>query len=355
VDDIFTQLVPPTGEVRWYYLKDRGLAVEYDGQSARIIGWLGPDGFTARPEPPARHFNGPLRSVSFGDPLMFAFPDAVYGLDLEHRVIEKLFTAPAGESILGAGGLFNSYHLNPIFSTRRTFDVIATTKRVYVQSKQGNPLLTVPYDPLAAGYGQLQVARIPDAPGSPTFVWYFPEDGNFPIKESLDMPIQVTQYSSDGSVAGHFTLPRPGFKEPVQTAGIVALSLVMPFTSRAAIEFKQRFAGNQTFLGESMPDAKIPGWQLVIAVSLVAADFAFLRGRSFAFAPGRLWLWTVLVFALGPLGYVLMRIVIQWPAKENCPSCQRLRIVTRETCEHCNATFSAPEVDGTEIFETVTT
>jgi hypothetical protein len=169
------------------------------------------------------------------------------------------------------------------------------------------------------------------------------------------MPIQVTQYNSDGSIGSHLTLPRPQLKEPVQTAGIAAASLVMPVAARAVIEFKQWFTGNKILVGSVIPDTIVPGWALSIAVSLVASLAAFRRGINYAFASGRWWLWTVLVFALGPLGYSLMRILIPWPAKEDCPSCKCQRIVTRENCEHCNATFSRPAADGTEMFESVTT
>jgi hypothetical protein len=104
------------------------------------------------------------------DPLLFAFQDSVYRLDLKSRTSEKVFTAPSDESILGAGGRFNSSHLIPLWGKPRGFDVVATSKRIYMQDLQGKNLLTVPYDPPATGYGELQVSRLSDAPDAPTFL-----------------------------------------------------------------------------------------------------------------------------------------------------------------------------------------
>jgi predicted amidophosphoribosyltransferase len=59
----------------------------------------------------------------------------------------------------------------------------------------------------------------------------------------------------------------------------------------------------------------------------------------------------VIAFLLGPLGYLLMLVLIEWPARESCPACSRKRVVTRERCEHCGEPFAAQPKDGTEIFE----
>jgi uncharacterized OB-fold protein len=43
--------------------------------------------------------------------------------------------------------------------------------------------------------------------------------------------------------------------------------------------------------------------------------------------------------------------VQEWPARERCASCGKLRIVENERCEHCGSPFPAPKLTGTEIFE----
>jgi hypothetical protein len=46
-----------------------------------------------------------------------------------------------------------------------------------------------------------------------------------------------------------------------------------------------------------------------------------------------------------------MLVLQEWPARVSCPACRKLRVVTREACEHCGAPHAAPAPDGTEIFE----
>ena len=48
-----------------------------------------------------------------------------------------------------------------------------------------------------------------------------------------------------------------------------------------------------------------------------------------------------------------MLALLDWPAQVACPKCRKLRVVTRDTCEHCGAPHAAPAPDGTEIFESV--
>jgi hypothetical protein len=46
-----------------------------------------------------------------------------------------------------------------------------------------------------------------------------------------------------------------------------------------------------------------------------------------------------------------MIALLEWPALIACPKCRKLRVVTREHCEHCGAAHALPEPDGTEILE----
>ena len=56
-------------------------------------------------------------------------------------------------------------------------------------------------------------------------------------------------------------------------------------------------------------------------------------------------------FLFGWLGVALMFALHEWPARIACPKCGKLRIVTRELCEHCGAAHALPRPDGTEITE----
>ena len=49
-------------------------------------------------------------------------------------------------------------------------------------------------------------------------------------------------------------------------------------------------------------------------------------------------------------GLLAFLSVQEWPAREACPNCKRLRMVDRAQCEHCGADFAPPEKTGTEVF-----
>ena len=63
--------------------------------------------------------------------------------------------------------------------------------------------------------------------------------------------------------------------------------------------------------------------------------------------------WSLFLFVCGIPGLLTFLSVQEWPAREKCPGCGKLRAVDREECEHCGAKFHASEPNGTEVFETL--
>jgi hypothetical protein len=104
---------------------------------------------------------------------------------------------------------------------------------------------------------------------------------------------------------------------------------------------------------ESPPPSPQPGitWGIALASAILFAAVTFLIGRRYAFSGRQLLRWCAVGFMGGPLGAVLLLSVREWPAREACPSCGRMRVVNRQQCEHCAATFDPPLPDGTEVFE----
>ncbi len=60
--------------------------------------------------------------------------------------------------------------------------------------------------------------------------------------------------------------------------------------------------------------------------------------------------WAVFHVLFGVPGLLAFLSVQEWPAREACPNCKRLRLVDRAQCEHCGADFAPPEKTGTEVF-----
>jgi hypothetical protein len=357
-DDLFMQIIAPItpsrmtpSELSWFYMRRLGLIAVYQNRSARLVGWVGPDGYSVGEAIPAHRFEGALRpytEIWYSQPLL-AFPSEVYRLDLQRPSIRKVFTAPSGEEILGAVSSGDSTATMTSYGTRAQFDAIGTTKNVYVQSPDGAPQLTVPRDRRAAGYGDVAVVRALKASGSPTFVWYHPENGTLPAGQMKKATGLITEFSDDARVLAQYTLPLPAAGRAEQTdywaVAVTALALpvgeLLASTLYGLIEPHSMLARSPTRIT----------WIVSIAASLIAALLAFLLGGLWAFERNRRGLWVAVGVALGPLGALLMLSLIGWPTRERCASCSRQRVVTRVRCEHCGAPFPPPVLDGTEIFE----
>jgi hypothetical protein len=80
-----------------------------------------------------------------------------------------------------------------------------------------------------------------------------------------------------------------------------------------------------------------------IACFLLAARFTFSRSRRFG--------WALCGLAWGPVGFLLVLALQEWPARVTCHVCSKLRLVAHDSCVHCGARHATPAPDGTEIFE----
>jgi hypothetical protein len=94
---------------------------------------------------------------------------------------------------------------------------------------------------------------------------------------------------------------------------------------------------------------------LILLSATASALGCFLLARRHAFSRARRIGWALVGFCFGWVGLLLMLALQEWPARIACPKCRKLRVVTRDTCEHCGAAHALPEPDGTEIFESAAT
>ncbi|MCC6581352.1 MAG: ABC transporter permease [Phycisphaeraceae bacterium] len=59
--------------------------------------------------------------------------------------------------------------------------------------------------------------------------------------------------------------------------------------------------------------------------------------------------WAGLSIALGPVTVLTMLCLRDWPARERCEGCGKMRAVDQMTCGHCQAAWPAVRRDGTEV------
>jgi hypothetical protein len=201
------------------------------------------------------------------------------------------------------------------------------------------------------------------------------------------MPAYIMEYDTAGSeIARTAVPPRPGgaratgprepHNEPTFSSGLGGL--ITPPAEAAALVSSTRYLvseakrNNDTerviplrFLlfttqffipgvrwNPSMHPGLVYGFAgLMLFSSVLCALACFLPARRHSFSRAACVGWASIGFLFGWVGVALMFALHEWPARIECPKCQKLRIVTRDICEHCGAVHAVPQPDGTEILE----
>ncbi len=89
--------------------------------------------------------------------------------------------------------------------------------------------------------------------------------------------------------------------------------------------------------------------------AMICVAFGWWLGRRHHFTTKAQAGWGFFHLIFGLPGLLAFLAVQEWPMKESCPKCKKLRAVDREQCEYCGAEFAPPAKTGTEIFEPLTT
>src|SRR5262249_2643183 len=80
---------------------------------------------------------------------------------------------------------------------------------------------------------------------------------------------------------------------------------------------------------EEVPTGLVPRYIALIVLSGGAGAIGcWLLARRYAFSRGRSIMWALVGFSFGWVGWLLMLVVQQWPARVSCPDCRQLRLVT---------------------------
>jgi hypothetical protein len=368
----------------WWYVPSQGRILGYDKGLKFFLGSFGPDGFVPPQEQPRERFHGEVTQKSLGyeawarDPL--AFPTAAYTVDFHKGTVRTVFVAPSGESIR-----FASKQADKGENWSMVF--VGTDKAVHFLEQDGKPILSVPleYDVAMAEINLVGRLVNPDR----FWVWYFPQ-WHLPLQIQETVPgAKVAVYDSAGreSQPRQEVLPRQGVTRNtpvvysdmlVQPSMFQALSGLMTSPTEvialvgttSCLESEARenpteiplllqnlWLTTQAYLPGVRWDVKshlslAVGFGAMLILAALASGLAcFLLPRRHAFSNARRIGWACCGLLFGPTGLLLMIALLEWPAQIACPKCRKLRVVTREQCEHCGAAHALPEPDGTEVFE----
>jgi hypothetical protein len=362
------------GNERWYYDPARGRLFGYDAYYHHSLGSFGPDGFAPAGQQPGERFVGELRYRSSPHTAhqseYLAFPDRVYTVDFVRRTIRTLFVPAAGETV----GFASRW--SDALDKKRTGLVISTNKSIHFLTVAGVPVVSVPrlHDstrslPVLAGpleQPERFCVRYPS---------YFEWTTVLEPDQYRSLTYEQYEYDRAGRELRHQTLPPIAY--PNASYAQALYGLVTPMTEAAllvetscSLRREAREQGGTrkhvllheldttkyfipgTSSSKSMPSGLIPSYlALMLLSAAVCALCCFLLAYRHAFPRARCLGWALVGFFFGWVGLALMIAIQEWPARIACPKCGKLRVVTRDTCEHCGASHAAPLADGTEIFE----
>jgi hypothetical protein len=331
----------------WFFRYRTGRVLAYDLRTRRLTGSLGPDGFAPDAAGDGSRFSD-LPNYYYDQSIVrrnLKTETAVYELDLDKPAARKIFTAPAGEKVGGAGEIVRNYQ------NRGEDYVLAVTDRsIHVLTLEGRDLLTAPYEPAYPDYPSVQVSVL-EPPGQ--FALWFRSSNEADQKAGHQLPTRIKWLAADGTVSKTADLP----ELPTPAAGPERLTdklyaLVAPpviVTTAwvlAAIDHK------------SMPAKKLDLKPLLTIEALLCSIGALAAvaggwwlGRRYSFTRRAQLGWAAFHLLFGLPAFAAFLCAQEWPAREACANCKKLRVVDREKCEHCGADFAPPAKNGTEIFE----
>ncbi len=207
-------------------------------------------------------------------------------------------------------------------------------------STDGREILKTAYQPSYPDFGQVRVSAL--EPDGRFAVWF---DPTVPEKRRLQLGLRthVTWLGADATVEKSKDIPDlPGDPPGKRWLGDELSSLLAPViaTTLSAIF--------------SDPPVDYASLALSFAATLVSMVIGWRLARRYNFSTGARLGWTLFIFLVGFVGLLAFLCIQEWPAREPCPQCKKLRAVDRECCEHCDSPFPPPEKNGTEIFGALT-
>jgi hypothetical protein len=314
----------------WYYWRRYGRLVGYDVATRRCIGSLGPKGFAADLTGAGDRFDetdGPdgtrtLRSAT-----------ALFQVDTVQRTTKPLFTTTEDDPILATAEVAKDDY-------GWQYTVVATKRFVYLLTNEGKPVWKAPYEPAGPTSTRLMLYFL-EPPGQ--FALWVSSSGRAAEGAREHLPGRVMWLARDQGVLKSTDLPAL----PTPHHGLMLeeklVSLVMPPALLAALPI----------LHVGLWATGVPRDVLLLSLAaaiLVCLPVGLWLGRRYQFSIAARTGWAVFLLLFGVPGLLAFLSVQEWPARETCPHCQRLRLVDRPKCHHCGADWPPPEKTGTEVF-----
>ena len=327
----------------------------------------------------------------------YLFENGLFGIDLEARTVSALFTPPAGKAIRNVDMFGDRKDQLAVFVDGEVLVCRAVPHSIGRRWSGGSvAVASESKDAGDAPTGEDVATAQPMPFGTPpaddhtTYEWKL-EDiellipgevvATIPVPDEIDsFAFGSFGYDADRNKAwfdrgaGPWTGTRRiveldlnsqktrTFKEGVNTelgswevgkvASFAAIAPLAPVAAFLGFEETRYFATGVSLF--AVLAHACPAWFLIAAAVLIfSAVLWSYVGKRYAIRFGidadKHRRWQLIGLLLGPAGILAMVTAHYCPSRVRCSHCHRRRVVTRELCEHCDAKFAEPKMNGTEI------
>ena len=319
-----------TQDTLWYYWSRYGRLVGYDIATRRCIGSLGPRGFAVDLAGGGDRFSDGRTSTGIRT---LRTASTVFQVDLENRATSALFTTSADDPILAKNEIVNA-------DNGWQYTMVVTRQLVHLLTAEGKPVLQTPYDPVRANSTVFRWYLL-EPPGQ--FALWLSPGGRWDEEARAKHPGHVMWIARDQGVLKSIDLPALPMPHYVPRFQEELLSVVTPPALLATLPVTHVWVWG----------TGIPRELLLLSCAgaiLVCLPVGLWLGRRYQFSIAALAGWAVFHLLFGVPGLLAFLSVQEWPAREPCPNCKRLRLVDRPQCARCGADWPPPEKTGTEVF-----
>jgi ABC-type transport system involved in multi-copper enzyme maturation permease subunit len=312
----------------WYLTADGHLHA-YHGITRRFVGALKPPGSPGPPDDsgfmmPANYWQRSFQSYELAEVL--ASSRTAYLVDLEKRELKPLFTATNGDAIGGFAEQRSSF-----YPAASNLVLVLTRTSIRLLDFAGTPRLQLPFEPSPPAYSAVSVLLLEPAN---TFAVRLEPDYFVNRKAGGKLLGQCKFIGADGMVRTSIELPK--LPEPSRELWAEKSALVLAPPAFPFYSWEEPYRVPNILRSIPAILCAIAGWWLGRRHNLT------LRAQV---------AWGIFHFLFGLPGLLAFLAVQEWPAREPCPNCRKLRAVNREQCEYCAADFAPPAKTGIEIFE----
>lgn len=330
LDTRFYTFCKTVDRIDWYWTQAGNLA-GYDTTTRRLAGTIKPDESVAGDahflRPQATGSTDSQNSIQKFSAIILATPRHVWAVNLEQRNAQILFTAADGDTIGGARSIGDQDF------------VVVTRNLIEMADMNGKPVWKTTYKSTYPDAMRVRVSRLADAGKFAVWVRPYPVP-NWKLESERRTSMRVLFVSTESGLTSQTSLP----------------TLRRPFV-------------NWTYRLSALFEPPVPilnfllGWnrglilflsKISFGMAVVCALVGWWLGRRYHFSTGTQIKWAIFHLLAGLPGFFAFLSVQEWPARETCPHCRKLRVVDRVQCEHCGEAFAPAQKDGTEIFDGLT-